>query len=49
MPATGSSAAETWLVSVTRCNVGRAQPCGTSIIGLPVSFHDLSFEGAGPG
>jgi hypothetical protein len=45
----GSSAAETWLVSVTRCNVSRARHCGTSIVGLPVSFHDLSFEGTGAG
>lgn len=47
--ANGSSAAETWLVSVTGCNVGRVQHCGTSIIGLPVSFLDLSFGSTGPG
>jgi hypothetical protein len=34
---------------VTRCNVGTARHCGTSIIGLPVPFHDLSFEGTAPG
>jgi hypothetical protein len=41
----GSSAAETSLVWVTARNVGRARHCGTSLIGLPVSFHHLSFEG----
>jgi len=45
----GSSSAQTWLVSVTRCNVGRARHCGTSIIRLPVSFLDLSIERTGPG
>jgi hypothetical protein len=44
----GLPAAETWLVSVTPCNVGRARHCGTSLTGLPVSFHDLLFEGTGP-
>jgi hypothetical protein len=44
----GSSGAETRLVSVTRSNVGRGRHCGTSIIGLPVSFLDLSFERTGP-
>jgi hypothetical protein len=47
MGSLGSAAAETWLVSVSRRNLGRLQHCGTSIIGLPVSFLDLSFEGTG--
>jgi hypothetical protein len=45
----GSSAAETWLVSVTACNVDGARHCGNSIIGLPVSFYDLAFKRAGLG
>jgi hypothetical protein len=34
--------------TVTQFNVSRAWHCGTSIPGMPVCFHNMSFEGTAP-